>query len=184
MNLLDKAKAEILQKVERISEIHPSGEKFFDALDEELNADSSVDIFKALITMIPEDAGIVLSGGFGKQFSALMLDGQLEKREFILFKGGIRSGGDLQILMESQDFFKKDEAIFLDDSIYGGRTFELLQYFMETYSIVRKGYLMKFTECYVIYDGCPIKKANVHSIFRYYDFFQATPNFKFEDAKS
>ena len=184
MNLLDKAKEEILRKVEKISEIHPSGEKFFDALDEELNADSSVEIFRALITMIPENAGIVLSGGFGKQFSALMMVGLLEKREFILFKGGIRKGGVPEILIESDDFFKKDEAIFLDDSIYGGKTFEILQHFMETYSLGKKGDFMKFTECYVIYDGCPIKKANVHSIFRYYDFFQATPNFKFEDAKN
>lgn len=190
MNLLDKAKAEILQRVEEISKLHPSGEKFFDALDESLNDSSSLDIFKALVSMIPDNVGIVLSGGFGKQFVALMEDEKLEKREFILFKGGIRKGGGPEILKESVDFFHKDEAIFLDDSIYGGKTFEILQYFMETYSIGKycslgkKGFAIKFTECFVIYDGCPIKKTNVHSIFRYYDFFQATPNFKFEDAKN
>ena len=176
----ETAQAQIHEMVKRIQEVHPSGEKFFDALDEELNSESSLEIFEALLETVPEGTAIVISGGFGKQLHSLMREEKVKHIPHILFKGGIRKGGTPEIITVSPDFptaGTHSEAIFLDDSIYGGRTFDVLRSFMEGYNPT-----MKFEKCYVIYDGNPHKREWVASLFRYYDFFEAKPNFEFDEA--
>ena len=168
---MDTVIEQILEKVRRISLTHPEGEKFFDALDEELNTSSSNDMYEALLKLVPDSYTIIISGRFGKIFAQKIDDGEISRRPYVLFEGGIRKGGRLEILKESGVLSSR--AYFLDDSIYGGLTFRLIKNFLweEDGIDVQK--------CGVIYDGCPIKKPDVEALFRYYDHFEAKPNYKF-----
>jgi hypothetical protein len=156
---------EILEKVKEIMNIHTGGELFFDKLDGELIGKASPTIFNALFNMVPDGFTIVLSGGFGKKVVEGIKNGEFPVFPYILFEGGIRSGNKPTLIEENGS---RENLIFLDDSIYGGATYEAL-----------KTILVNLKTCAVIYDGCPIVKPEIKSLFRYYDHFNSTPKFKF-----
>lgn len=156
---------EILEKVKEIMQIHQGGEKFFDTLDGELIKKASPTIFNALFAMVPEGHTVVLSGGFGKKVVSGIKSGEFPNFPYILFEGGIRSGGRVKLLEENNS---SNKMIFLDDSIYGGATYEAI-----------KNVLGQLKSCAVIYDGCPIVKDEIKSLFRYYDHFDSTPKHQF-----
>jgi hypothetical protein len=169
---MTNAEKEILEKVHEISKTHPGGEEFFDKLDGEIIGNASPTVLAALFELVPSNHSLVLSGGFGKRVAQGIDSGELPRISYVLFKGGIRSGGKPEVIRGRRmpGKFSKD-AIFLDDSIYGGATYEALKE-------ATKG-LVSLRKCAVIYDGCPVKKTEITSVFRYYDHFKATPNFKF-----
>lgn len=156
---------EILEKVKEIMQIHEGGEKFFDTLDGELIKKASPTIFNALFDMVPTGYTVVLSGGFGKKVVEGIKSGEFPDFPYILFEGGIRSGDRVKLLDEKNS---TSDMIFLDDSIYGGATYEAI-----------KSTLGQLNTCAVIYDGCPIVKDEIKSLFRYYDHFESTPKHQF-----
>jgi hypothetical protein len=168
---MDNVTREILDKVKEVLKQHPSGEKFFDALDGEIIGNASNEVLEALFKTVPDGHFMVLSGGFGKRVAKGIDNGEFPKMPYILFRGGIRSGAKPCIIRSKRILPSHTEGIFLDDSIYGGATYYAIQK-------VFTG-RMKLNKCSVIYDGCPIKKDYVVSLFRYYDHFSATPNYKF-----
>jgi hypothetical protein len=169
---LSQAESEIMAKVQEVLKTHPGGEKFFDALDGEIIGKASPIVMTALFDKVPKGNFIVLSGGFGRRVAEGIDKGELPKISYFLFQGGIRSGNQPRLIKARKFLGKMDaEGIFLDDSIYGGATYEAIKK-------VFNG-KQKLTKCAVIYDGCPVQKDEVLSIFRYYDHFKATPNFKF-----
>jgi hypothetical protein len=167
-----KATAAILEMVNEIKKTAPKGEAFFDALDECLSSTTNRWLITSAINAVPKSHTLILSGGFGKTVAELIDAGWLEKREYVLFAGGVRSGKGPVILRKTSKIGKR--ATFIDDSIYGGATYYIIRDFIKA-----GGELPIPTKCFVIYDGCPVTKPYVKSLFRYYDFFQATPNFKF-----
>ena len=177
MNTVELA---ILAQVKKVLETHPGGVEFFDKLDGEIVGNASLEIIQALFEKIPPKHFIVLSGGFGKKIASQIDNGELPRYPYVLFKGGIRSGGNVEMIKSYSmpGWSKKTngewEGIFLDDSIYGGATYYMIQTWMDNWP---DG---KLTKCAVIYDGCPRKKSYVASLFRYYDHFDATPNHKFD----
>lgn len=149
-----------------------TGAEFFDKMDEWLSSEEASDIWPSLISLIPEHIGIVLTGGSGKKIVEKFGNTVLKNRHWTLFAGGVRRGAAPKVLASySGDTFVYDNFM-IDDSIYGGKTFKDIKQFMED-----KG--SKLSSCYVVYDGCPEKRDWVFSLFRYYDFFQPEPNFKF-----
>jgi hypothetical protein len=167
-----KAQQEILEKVKEIKKTTPGGEAFFDALDKEIIETVSIETIIALFSLVPKDHFLVLSGGFGKNVAGKIESGELPQLPYYLFNGGIRSGNKPEMIGRKHVLGKNyPRGIFLDDSIYGGATYETLKG-------VFTG-IQKLRKCAVIYDGCPIHKDDIKSIFRYYDHFQATPNYKF-----
>lgn len=163
---------QILRKVRKVSKIHPGGEKFFDALDQEIIDNASDEVIEALLSHVPNKYFVVLSGGFGKKMAEKIDSGKISYTPYILFKGGIRSGGSPEIIRKTSLYGKR--AIFLDDSIYGGATYLTIKKFLT------KEMKITIEKCAVIYDGCPIKKDDVVSLFRYYDHYKTTTsNFNF-----
>ena len=162
------AQKEILKKVKAILKVHPSGEKFFDALDGQLINEASPAVYRALFKMVPKGSFLVLSGGFGKRVANGIDDGSFPKFSYILYEGGIRSGKNPTVIRTSGNL--TGNGVFLDDSIYGGATYYKIKEHM-------KG---NISFCAVVYDGCPVLREDVKSIFRYYDHFKSsTPNYSF-----
>ena len=164
-------KKQILEKVKRISGNYSGGEKFFDKLDEELVNESSVDLLTHLLSYVSNKKIAILSGKFGYMIADKINKGLLPHIPYILFKGGIRSGNSPEIIRKTSFYSKR--AIFIDDSIYGGATYQTIKKF------IKKESNIIIEKCVVIYDGCPIIKPDIKSIFRYYDYFESKPSFKF-----
>jgi hypothetical protein len=168
----EKATEEILRLTNEIVKSHPSGEKFFDSLDEQLSDTRNRWLITAGLSLIPKNHTLILSGGFGKTVAELIDSGWLGNRKYVLFRGGIRKGSTPIILRHTKDFNKN--STFFDDSIYGGATFYAIKNFIEKNTSIPSP-----KKCISIYDGCPQRRKEVKSLFRYYDFFSATPNFQF-----
>lgn len=172
-SILESARLQIAQKVKEISLTTPGGEKFFDALDKEIIESCSDEMILALFSLVPSGYNLVLSGGFGRKISEGIDSGRYPRISYDLFEGGIRKGGEVK-LIRSRVWGERSCSgrIFLDDSIYGGKTFYVIQHFYETQQV-------PLGLCAVIYDGCPIEKPYVKSVYRYYDFHNVKPNYKF-----
>lgn len=167
------AELEILEIAKRVSETYPEGEKFFDHLDEELQNNASERVLNELFARVPPDNLVILSGGFGKKLAEGIDNGTYPKFSYILYKGGIRSGAEPEIL-KTRVFptpISEVKAVFLDDSIYGGATYRKIQEHLKP--------SVPSMRCLVIYDGCPVVRGDISAIFRYYDHFEAKPNFTF-----
>jgi hypothetical protein len=172
-SILESARVQITQKVKEISLVTPGGEKFFDALDKEIIESSSDEMILALFSLVPSGYRLVLSGGFGRKISESIDSGRLPRISYELFEGGIRKGGEVKPIRSRVCGERTcSSRIFLDDSIYGGKTFYMIQHFYESQQIPLR-------LCAVIYDGCPVEKPYVKSLYRYYDFHNVKPNFKF-----
>jgi hypothetical protein len=172
---MNKSEKEIYDRVLEIVKTTPGGVEFFDKLDGEIIDNASDEVMKDLFGLVPEGNFLVLSGGFGKKVADGIDRGKFPKISYFLFKGGIRSGASPEII-RGRDFSERKKffpirGTFLDDSIYGGATYYKLK------DVFPKE--MEVENCVVIYDGCPIVKDDVKSIFRYYNHFQAKPNFSF-----
>lgn len=166
------AQKEILHLVREVSKEHPEGEKFFDSLDSNIIEKASNNVYLAGFELIPKETNLVLSGGFGKKIADGIDNGIYPKFPYILFSGGIRLGGEIAILRKSEELF--ETSVFFDDSIYGGATYYKIKDFMNASKD-----LPKLNLCICIYDGCPVVREEIKSIFRYYDYFIKKPNFKF-----
>jgi hypothetical protein len=156
---------QILKKVHKVSKIHKGGEKFFDALDQEIIENASNEVIGALMSHVPNKYFIVLSGGFGKKMAEKIDSKEIPYTPYILLKGGIRSGGSPEIIRKTN--FHGKRAIFLDDSIYGGATYITIKKFL------LKEMNINVEKCAVIYDGCHclditiISKQNQTLNFKY-----------------
>ena len=167
-----KAKNEILKVVTNITKTVPGGEKFFDILDEFLCSIDAEWIITAALRSVPRSHTLILSGGMGKRIADGIDSGIFPNRSYVLFKGSVRKTGHVEMIRFSGEIQSK--STFFDDSIYGGVTFFKIKEWIET-----DGRFPAPEFVYAIYDGCPDKRDFVKSMFRYYDFFQATPNFQF-----
>jgi hypothetical protein len=172
MTTTQTAQSEILEKVNEIKKTIPGGPAFFDALDKEIIETASPAMITELFGMVPRNHFLVLSGGFGKKIASGIEAGTLPQLPYYLYNGGIRSGKTPEMIGRKHFIGKNyHEGVFLDDSIYGGATYEALK---KCFSGIQK-----LKKCAVIYDGCPIKKTDISAVFRYYDHFKAIPNYKF-----
>ena len=124
-----------------------------------------------LLSSVPNKHFVVLSGGFGRMVAGKIDAGEISYKPYILFKGGIRSGNAPEIIRKTT--LHGNRSLFIDDSIYGGGTYYAIRDFL------RKNMKIEMTGCLAVYDGCPIKKDYVKSLFRYYDHYKATPNYQF-----
>lgn len=168
-----KATQEILKMVRSISKKTPGGEAFFDALDEKLSSTKNKWLIGDLISKVPKGASLVLSGGFGLTVSTMMMKGDLSHIPYVVFAGGVRSGKEPTVICETKGFDDGGKFFFLDDSIYGGATYYKIKDHLKS----SRG--IEVECCWVIYDGCPVVREDVKSLFRYYDFFKKKPNYTF-----
>lgn len=170
---------EIKDAVDRIALQHPGGESFFDELDEYIKHIASDAVYESLFSKADSKV-LILTGGFGQVVADRIDAGTLPKYQYILFKGGLRKGNSPEII---RDHFStkpgKVEAVFIDDTIYGGLTYRLIREYLHTEYQWRNH--VHVERVVVVYDGCPEKRDNIESVFRYYDFYSPKPNFDFDN---
>lgn len=169
---MKRVERKILKEVHEISLKYPEGENFFNELDDVIANRLGPEVILPLFKRVPKNHFVVLSGGFGKRVARGIDIGEFPQVPYYLFQGGIRSGKSPMFIQGRVFGGEPKNGIFLDDSIYGGATYKALQKYFQ------KGKL-KLEKCLVIYDGCPVKKSDVGSLFRYYDHFEVIPNFEF-----
>lgn len=167
------AQKEIMDAVNDISAIYPEGEPFFDELDNFLINVASPKIYSALFELTGNKP-LILTGGFGKRIAAGIDSGEFPNNPYILFKGGLRKGNEPEVIKFSIDTLEdRAKYVMIDDTIYAGTTYRKIKDFLKEHDIT-------VNSCIAMYDGCPIKKDDVQSLFRYYDFFKdVKPNFQF-----
>lgn len=143
---------------------HEGGEKFFDAIDENLRNDNL--LITMMIGKVIENEKfdyIIVSGKFGKVFKDFTLNhiGKDFCDKVIVVNGGLRGNNEIDNFYDYYDI-KEKNFIFIDDSYYLGRTRNKIKSTIEKYG----GNLL----CsYVFYDGSKVKDDLVHSFYRYYD---------------
>lgn len=143
---------------------HEGGEKFFDAIDENLRNDNS--LITMMIGKVVENEKfdyIIVSGKFGKVFKDFSLKhiGKKFSDKVIVVNGGLRRNNEIINFYDYYDIKEKD-IVFIDDSYYLGRTRDKIKYMIQKHG----GNLL----CtYVFYDGSRVKDDLVHSFYRYYD---------------
>jgi hypothetical protein len=131
---------------------HTGGEKFFDALDNEIRNNSS--IMSCLTRKIKDTEYIICSGKFGRMWA------NISAWPVIVVNGNLRKGepvDDISYLgLQGKSF------TFVDDSFYSGKTRNAIQKYLESQgaSLVRT---------VVVYDGSLVKDPTVESLYRYYD---------------
>jgi hypothetical protein len=170
---LSTAQKELLSAVNDITAIYPEGESFFDALDNFIINMASPAIYAELFSMT-ENKPLILSGGFGKRVAAGIDSGEFPNVPYILFKGGLRKGNEPEIIgIKCPIGVDAKNCVFIDDTIYGGNTYYKIKEFL-----LKRG--VNILKCVAIYDGCPVEREDVSSIFRYYNYFKnVKPNFEF-----
>jgi hypothetical protein len=130
---------------------HEGGEKFFDALDANLQ---NGDIVHELWRKVP-DCKAIVSGKFGRFFMNLY-----PGYDTIVVNGGLRKG-PIDSLEYIKDSINGRNFIFIDDSFYLGRTRDKIKAEIEKWG-------GRLIGTYVIYDGSRVKDETVTSLFRYY----------------
>lgn len=154
------------EKIIEILKQHPEGEPFFDALDAMIRGD--LDILGTFMNFVEskledtQNCTLILTGQFGNAIISLFGSELFEKfADVILVNGGIRAGEKPVIFRQN---LKATKCIMLDDSYYSGKTRDDIETALRT---INTNACILYT--FVIYDGSKNRRANVFSMFRYYD---------------
>lgn len=138
------------------------GAPYFDKLDQILRAPGW---YRALAMRYLEEypttrPRIALSGGFGRGFAAWLKAGEWGRYmgKPMVFPGGLRDGHLKEVGRDLTD----QEFVFLDDSLYKGRTHNEIRRVIEGAGGWVSGAL-------VLYDGSREPLTAVKSLFRYHD---------------
>lgn len=153
------------------------GEKFFDALDNEMRKGSNRDLIQALLDQITADWGpmaIIVSGNFGQFLIQAKQRGYLRTQsEFYDVSGSLRGKktdlltrqrSDQSVILKAHDFYHR-QFVFLDDSYYSGSTKEAIEKFLHAC-----GSTLMWT--YVVYSGSDRPTPKMTALYRFYDYYQ------------
>ncbi len=155
-------KNKLEELIEKLLAKYKGGRPFFDALDDQiknsLNEDITISLMKGC-----ENKYICSSGGFGDKVHKLWKEGKIKCKGLIIFNGKIMTKDKGVTYWYPADFDIKDkEFVFVDDSLFSGKTFRVIEDFL-------KGYNSTIEYVSVVYDGSKRKDERIHSFYRYYD---------------
>jgi hypothetical protein len=149
--------------VKNIVKHTPSGEEFFNILDEEIKKDKNIVLIKNSLKRIDKNCTLVLSGGFGLKIVSYIKEHKIYPYSYILLSGSIRKNGTTKFLEKSNNI--NNNLIFFDDSFYSGGTFKVIKKYLKS------EYNLSLNNVFVIYDGNKNKYPFVKSLYRYFDNF-------------
>ena len=146
----------LFETVNVLLEKYIGGEIFFDELDKAVKFDKER-LEELLLKAKHEypNAKIIASGEIALCLHNFKLEVDL------IVQGGLRKNKEpLDLSKFTND---GEEYVFIDDSYFSGKTSFVVKEALEKVNC-------KLLGTVVIYDGCPEKKDDVKSIYRYYDF--------------
>lgn len=156
-------KAKIKTIVDELTSKYRKGRAFFDALDDVIKSDENRDIILELVSGC-EDKWVVTSGGFGDILYNLYLDHKFICKGVLVFNGkmltnsvGVESWKPNNFDLDNKEF------VYIDDSYFSGGTVKKIDDFLHT-----KNSSILYVN--VVYDGSEVKKDNVNSFYRYWDY--------------
>jgi hypothetical protein len=156
MSLINEVVKDLLNK-------YVGGKTYFHILDDNIKFNENV--IQEMLSSIAnlENKMIVLSGEIAYQVKKYC-DKNLPNQKYFITCGSPRKGQELKTDIDNSNIDLSLETIFVDDTFYSGKTFEALKkYLLEEWSL-------PLDTCFVAYDGCKVKKQNVFSLFRYFDY--------------
>lgn len=143
-----------------------TGTKFYDYLDHEIR--NNIDIlhsFYEVIQTLDDSWLVVLSGRFGKNLiNYLRWIDYTPKTEVLLFEGGLRHNDIVDNVYKYLKSYKGCKAIFMDDTMYQGRTMGKISDMLRIHSI-------KIKEAVVVFDAGLVNKQDkwgtiINSLYR------------------
>lgn len=153
----------MIDKVNVLLEKYNGGEIFFDELDSSIRLDEYVigDIYRMVDNFanrnLTERPHIIASGKTGVAIH------NYGKPIDLLLPGGLRKFG-INLEEFAQFIRAGHKYVFVDDSYFLGRTEARVKELV-------KGNGGEFLGTFVAYDGCQEKRPWVHSLYRYYDYY-------------
>lgn len=162
------AEQRIASFVAEVQKFDPAGRGYFDRLDAMLQFDG--DTHKAIVDKVLEEFGprpyIIASGGFGIAHRDWSRSNRAGKLPLVL-PGGLRYKTLPEYGRDTSEWRYRmqgvREAVFVDDSLYAGRTMNWVRHLVLMCGI-------RFAGTVVAYDGSQQKLDGVHSLYRYFDF--------------
>ena len=156
MSLINEVVKELLNK-------YVGGKTYFHILDDSIKFNEKIIQEKLSSINDLENKIIILSGEIAYQVKNYC-DKYLPNQKYLITCGSPRKGQELKIDFENSNIDLSLTPIFVDDTFYSGKTFESVR------SFLLKELDILVDICFVAYDGCKIKKINVYSLFRYFDY--------------
>lgn len=161
---LDIGRALVGAIVDTVSYEHPEGSPYFDKLDELLR-DPRHGVFDVMWNVARDihgpDFGVIVSGNFGKAFSSWAARSGI--RRPVLLRGGLRHASP-SFYPTYQEYALQGGPyrwVFLDDSLYLGRT----HLFVRRFVLDRR---REFLGSVVAYDGSRWGFPQVTGLYRYF----------------
>lgn len=157
----EEIKAIVKSIVDDLTIKYRRGNKFFDALDEEIKSNN-----KIILELVKdcEDKWIISSGGFGDVLYNHYLDGLFKCKGLVVFNGKMLTNNIGVQNWKPSDFdLDNKEFVYIDDSYFSGGTVKKIDDFLKLRN-------SSISQVNVVYDGSEIKKDNVNSFYRYWDY--------------
>lgn len=158
--------AELRSLVSDLVENHGGGAPFFDALDEEVRRPRYFEELTRLARGYFPRALPVVSGEFGRAYQAWWVRTDQGFTPPLWVPGGLRGKG---VSITIDDASRSDEYVFLDDSIYRGRTRDRVDNALWTAGAELVGTI-------VVYDGTPISTQHIRHTDALYSWKDHTRN--------
>ncbi len=140
---------------------HEGGEAFFDELDAKIRNNDHIleDIYalaKNFFSSTDLNRKLIVSGKFGKSFFEKFSS---DNMPILVAPGGQRIKVDLDGIATSD--ISGYNFVFIDDSLYSGKTRDVLRGFIESHG-------GNFLGSAVVYDGSKCSDVSVKSLYQYY----------------
>jgi hypothetical protein len=151
---------ELKSDIENLLQIHVGKRPFFNALDDLIKYDDRY--LLALVNGL-ENSNIISTGSFGDQLYEEYEDGEFDCASIGIFNGKIcteRAG--IHCVYPGDVGLENKEFVFIDDSLYSGRTVNVIEDYLKTIGSSIK-------EIRVAYDGSKKRDTRIKSLYRYYD---------------
>lgn len=149
----------MFDKVNKLLEQYIGGQIFFTELDKAVKFDFYIlgQLVSAVSSKFGDDICTIASGEIGLAMHNLGVPVNF------LVPGGLRHDPSKINLAPFKKQIEGKKFVFVDDSYFSGRTVLVVREEVE-----RLGGI--FMGTYVAYDGSKVKEADVHSLYRYYDY--------------
>lgn len=161
---MNRVKHKLNSHIEFLLKEYTGGEEYFNKLDEFIKAPENSDIILSILLPL-KNKHIISSGGFGERINSLLLSNKFSCKSLTVFNGGIcTQGKSVESFISTTTLcrLKNKNVIFVDDSLYSGKTLLKIQEHLNSLNIT-------VSEILVVYDGSNKNLGlQINSLYKYH----------------